>query len=344
MSAILQSSFLALVALGIILACCELFTNAVEWLGVKLKLPSGVVGSVLAAVGTALPETIVPIVALLFVHGGQSQEIGIGSIIGAPFMLSTLAFVMTGLAAIIYHARGKRGLNLVVDVETLGQDMVFFLGVYALAIGAAFVPVRAIKIAVAIVLLGCYWYYVRRHLQREAEAHHANLPPLHLSRQMLTPRLRMVLLQIVVSLAAMFLAAELFVRNLQVIATALGSSLLGWSPSTIALVLSLTITPIATELPEKFNSIIWVSRRKDTLALGNVTGAMVFQSCFPVTVGILLTPWELAPRALAAAIVALLSVSIVYLWMRKAQKLSPYLLVGVGASLYIAWLWYALRM
>ena len=32
---------------------------------------------------------------------------------------------------------------------------------------------------------------------------------------------------------------------------------------------------IATELPENVNSVLWIRRRKDTLAMGNITGAMV---------------------------------------------------------------------
>ena len=59
------------------------------------------------------------------------------------------------------------------------------------------------------------------------------------------------------------------------------SETLGAAP----LIMSLLITPIATELPEKFNSVLWIRQRKDTLALGNITGAMVFQSTFPVSVG-----------------------------------------------------------
>ena len=51
--------------------------------------------------------------------------------------------------------------------------------------------------------------------------------------------------------------------------------------------IALVLAPLATELPEKFNSIIWLRDNKDTLALGNITGAMVFQSTIPVSVGIL---------------------------------------------------------
>ena len=72
------------------------------------------------------------------------------------------------------------------------------------------------------------------------------------------------------------------------------------------LAFSLLVAPLATELPEKFNSVLWVRRRKDTLAMGNMTGAMVFQSSFPVTIGLLFTPWDWR-EALVAAIVALLA-------------------------------------
>ena len=59
------------------------------------------------------------------------------------------------------------------------------------------------------------------------------------------------------------------------------------------LVLSLVLAPLATELPEKANSFFWVRDGKDSLALGNITGAMVFQSTIPIAVGLLLTEWEL---------------------------------------------------
>lgn len=339
---IVGPGFAALIALGIILAGCELFTNGIEWVGSKLNLSHGAVGSVLAAVGTALPETLIPIVALVFVRGEQSEAIGIGAILGAPFMLSTLAFLMTGLAAIVYHRRGRRGLDLNVDAHTLSQDFNYFLIVYLIAIGLSFVPLYWVRIAGAIVLLGAYAFYVWRHLAREGSNDDEDLNPLHLARGAEEPHMNWVLLQVVVALAAIFFGAELFVRNLEHISNLLASHLLGWDARTIALTLSLTITPIATELPEKFNSILWVGRGKDTLALGNITGAMVFQSCIPVAVGVLLTSWHLEPRALASAIVALVSVSIVFVSMRVTKRLSPYLLL-LGAPLYAAWLWYALR-
>src|SRR5205085_12141259 len=67
-------------ALLAILLGAQLFTNGVEWIGEGFGLSEGMVGSVLAAIGTALPETVLPFVAIL--SGGQAhgKEIGIGAI------------------------------------------------------------------------------------------------------------------------------------------------------------------------------------------------------------------------------------------------------------------------
>src|SRR5258708_30497250 len=93
-------SLLAL-SLAIILFGCDLFTNGVEWAGKKLRLSEGAVGSVLAAVGTCLPETLIAILAIVYGREkGAGSQVGIGAILGAPLMLSTLAFFVTGAAVL----------------------------------------------------------------------------------------------------------------------------------------------------------------------------------------------------------------------------------------------------
>ena len=56
---------LLILSFAVILTGALLFTNAIEWLGHKLNLGEGAVGSILAAVGTAMPETLIPIVAII---------------------------------------------------------------------------------------------------------------------------------------------------------------------------------------------------------------------------------------------------------------------------------------
>jgi cation:H+ antiporter len=108
------------------------------------------------------------------------------------------------------------------------------------------------------------------------------------------------------------------------------SASLGASP----LVIALLIAPVATELPEKINSVIWLSHRKDTLALGNITGAMVFQSSVIPAVGIALTPWRLDPVALLSAMLALLSALVIYLLIRYRGFLDSRVIVFTGGAFY----------
>jgi cation:H+ antiporter len=98
-------------AFAIILLGAVLFTNAVEWLAHRLELGSGAAGSVLAAVATALPESTIPIVAII---GGSegSEDVAIGAIVGAPFMLTTIAMALVGLAAVGFAKRRKQGREL----------------------------------------------------------------------------------------------------------------------------------------------------------------------------------------------------------------------------------------
>lgn len=133
---------LLVLSMAVILGGCELFTNSIEWLGHKLHLSEGATGSVLAAVGTAMPETMVPILALIF---GSSTEIGeaigIGAILGAPFMLSTLAMFVGGVAIIILDRKGRREKTLQLDTDSIGMDLKFFLIVFIPAFVVVFIHI-----------------------------------------------------------------------------------------------------------------------------------------------------------------------------------------------------------
>ena len=104
----------------VILLGAELFTNGIEWFGRKLELAEGAVGSVLAAVGTALPETMIPIIAILSGGGSAaSHGIGVGAILGAPFMLSTLAMFVTGAAVLVVGRNRPKRDGMPVDTAAL---------------------------------------------------------------------------------------------------------------------------------------------------------------------------------------------------------------------------------
>lgn len=314
----------------IIIVGAELFTNGVEWLGVRLKLSEGTVGSVLAAVGTALPETLIPVVAIVFFREASSHEIGLGAILGAPFMLATLGFFVTAGAALLYRRRRETGIRLNIDRGILRRDLGFFVPLYGAAIAVSFTPVGSwSRPVVAVGLVMAYAFYLYLNLRETMEGEKdeplmfnlmwacfplASVPcnrGVYMERrEYITgrqPRIRACVGQVVVALGLIVGGAYQFVHATQAI-----TEMVGFSP----LVFSLILAPVATELPEKFNSVIWVRQGKDTLSLGNISGAMVFQSTFPVTLGILLTEWrfsgtETGDCALLSAAIALFSALLV---------------------------------
>src|ERR1041385_8481405 len=113
------ASVLSLVfSFAILLTGALMFTNGIEWLGSKLPLGQGAVGSLLAAVATALPETLIPIVAVVGGSAGAG-DVATGAILGAPFMLATLAMVLVGGAALIYTSSRRQGSRLAVHGATI---------------------------------------------------------------------------------------------------------------------------------------------------------------------------------------------------------------------------------
>lgn len=309
-----------IMSLGIILIGAEAFTNGIEWLGKRLKLGAGAVGSIFAAVGTALPETMVPIMAIVGGVGPEGAEIGIGAILGAPFMLATVAFFITGASALVFR---RKNVPLRLDAKVVNHDLKFFLIVYSLAILASFLPTETLKNGAALTLVGAYGIYVYQTIRDCKDVcTHEKLAPLYMDRSSPNPSLTMILLQITLALVAIVFGADRFVNAVHPIAVAIGVPVF---------VLSLIITPIATELPEKFNSVLWIRKGKDTLAMGNLTGAMVFQSSVIPAIGIALTPWKLDTLALLSALLALGAALFPYLSLRRKGVILPTTLLAGGA-------------
>jgi cation:H+ antiporter len=325
---LLVAVLFVVLSLAIILLAAELFTNSVEWLGHRLGLEEGPVGSILAAVGTAMPETMIPIIAILVIGSEDAHEIGVGAILGAPFLLSTAAFSVTGLGVLYFQRQRRHGKTMPVDVAVIKRDLGYFFLVYLFAIASSFLPGEAAKYGVAALLLGLYGYYVYRTFKHEgapAVAGEEELKPLYLDKYTGgadgPPGLVMITAQFFAALGLIIGGAQIFVTNLEHISHELGIP---------ALVLALVIAPLATELPEKFNSIIWVRQGKDTLAMGNISGAMVFQSCVPVSLGVVFTAWELTEAAIVSATIALASTGIVYLSLGQLGHLSASVLARAG--------------
>jgi cation:H+ antiporter len=316
---------LLVVSFAVMVAGAAVFTNAVEWAGVRLGLGHGAVGSVLAAVATAMPESLIPVIAII-TGGRQADPVAIGAIVGAPFLLGTLAMAVCGGAALIYRAR-RASARLQPDRNAIARDLCVVIGALLLGIGVGLSGARPLRLAGAAVLVAAYaavtWKTIIQGRQEGGADEPASLyfdttkddPPSNFQ----------ILAQVLVSIGALIGGAQLFVNSIEHLAHGLGVD---------PLILTLVIAPLATELPETLNSVIWIRQGKDTLALGNITGALVLQSMPLVAFGMLFTGWRLDAPALAGMVAALVGAVLSLFAVLRARGWSaPF--VGCSAGLYV---------
>ncbi|MGC1406775.1 MAG: hypothetical protein WA938_08565 [Candidatus Dormiibacterota bacterium] len=309
--------------LVLMLVAATLFTNAVEWAARSLGMGHGMTGSVMAAVGTAMPETIVPIVALIS-GGHEASQTATGAILGAPLMLASVGLGMVGMVGLIC---GRSYLH--VNSADSRRVLWAFAFSFCFLIGGAFVP-RPLRYVDAALLAVFYIAFVRRTLEADV-AMEGDYEPLLFSRIVRgwSPdgpnRLALPAVQTLVGLAGLALASEVFLFGLHRVA-----SLAHLSP----LVLALLLVPIATELPEVTAGALWIRRDRDNLALGNVTGALVFQATFPAIIGLCFTPWRLSQAGFLAA--GITAVGVVGALLAAGRKgVNTRVLAPLGLGLYI---------
>ncbi|MDH4186796.1 MAG: hypothetical protein OEV08_07355 [Nitrospira sp.] len=334
MMTVLLYSLLFFVSVAVTLGACTLFTNAIEWLGKRFDLSDGAVGGVLAAIGTTLPETSIPVIAIFFGASQAEAEVGLGAILGAPFMLSTLVIPILAILLVVYAGLGKRTAAFRLNYSDVKSDLFFFVVAYSVALACVFIPSRPVHLLAAVGLISLYLYYVKLKFSEVADEDEGGegggLDPLFFARQSAVPPFSLIGLQAVLGLAGLALGAHLFVLAAETIAGVLAIS---------PLILALLIAPLATELPEMSNSFLWLYRKKDRLAVGNVTGAMVFQGTIPVSIGLLGTEWVLAPTALVTMVLAVAAATLLLFQAAWSGLWRPWLLGG-SAVLYVGYVLY----
>lgn len=315
------------ITLVLVLIASDAFTNAVEWLGARLNLTRSAAGAVVAAIGSSLPETIVAIVALVVLRDARSQAIGIGAVLGAPFMLGTVVFSLIGTFALMRSTASRASsLNVLAKPTLFGAGL--FVATFALALAASFVPSFAVHVLAACIVLASYALYLFYHLRAEQQEAEPSPPRLRIAPFTPVPPLGLIVLQLGVALGVTIFASRWFVVTVGDAAAALGLA---------PFIVSLFLSPIATELPEASNVILWMRRGEDSLALANVLGAMMFQTSVACAIAMLATPWRLGPSAYAAAGAALLAVAVVIVTTLVRRRVEP-LALAVGGLFYLGYI------
>jgi cation:H+ antiporter len=293
---------------AVIYLACEYFVNGVEWIGHRFDVGQKATGTILAAFGTALPESVVTFVAVAFGTTAGQKQIGVGAALGGPLVLATIAYAVAGWT-LLAARRPLRTATADADFKGLSRDQGWFLLIFVFKLAVGLVAF-AFKPWLGLAFLAAYAAYVWQETRGEQGEAEGELEPLKFAPRAVHPPTGMAVLQTLAALVVIFLASRLFVGQIDV----LGRSL-GLAPQLLALLIS----PIATELPETLNAIIWIRQGKVRLALANISGAMMIQATIPTAFGLFFTPWLLDPALVVAGGVTLISIVLLYLGFRSGR-------------------------
>jgi cation:H+ antiporter len=338
---------LLIASAAVIYLSCTWFVNAVEWLGQRLKVGPMAVGTILAAFGTALPESVVTFTAVVFGDGAQAKDIGVGAAMGGPLALATVAYAVTGWMMLARRRRdpapvlvgagrgsshgvetGSPGQNAdddLGDLRRLGRDQTWFLVIFIVKVALGLVAF-AFKPWLGLLFFAAYAVYFWREIRGGGEAGEVEeLAPLLLQRRRPYPQTWAVVAQTMLALVIIFAASHLFVSQLDTLGPMLGLS---------AAVTALLLSPIATELPEIMNVVIWVRQGKTPLALANISGAMMIQATVPSGLGLLFTPWRFDTALLVAGLATMAGIGYLLILVRTRQFTAKTL--SLAAVFYLA--------
>lgn len=309
----------------LIYLACEYFVNGVEWVGHGFRFSQTATGTILAAFGTALPESVVTFVAVAFGTSAAERDIGVGAALGGPLVLSTLGYAVVG-AALLAGGRMKGALLGAADIRGLRQDQIWFLAIFVFKLGLGLVAFAG-KGWLGLLFLAAYGVYVAKELKEPERGADSALEPLKIQPRTETPALGWALLQTATALAVILVASRVFVLQLDAIGPALGIP-----PQLTALLLS----PVATEMPEIMNALIWVRQGRERMALANISGAMMIQATIPSALGLLFTPWRFQTPSIVAAAMTALAVAALVILLRREPRPRDLILPGVFYAAFAA--------
>lgn len=323
MPSVLVAAAALLVSAGFVYWACEYFVNGVEWFGRKAGVSQTAIGTVLAAFGTALPESVVTFVAVVFGHGAAGKDIGVGAALGGPLVLATIAYPIVGVMLLVTRPQSARQ-SIALNGSRLSRDQAWFLLIFAFKIALGFVTF-AYKPWLGWLFLAAYGLYTWLEMLHEGGEPEGELEPLKLQPKAATPGWLATAGQTLLAVVVIFVASRVFVSQLQVMGTWLGI------PATVV---ALLFSPVATELPETMNAIIWIKQGKHRLALSNISGSMMIQATIPTALGLLFTPWLFDGPLTLAAVITAVAIGGLFTLLR-CRALTP-LRLALFATLYVA--------
>lgn len=306
-----------------------LFVNALEWTGHRMKLSSSFVGAILSPLFTSLPELIVILIAIFSNIGEAGQEIGIGTIFGEPFMVSSLSYGLVGIAVVIgYFSKKRASTTLVVD-KTLSIPFIFIIVLFPLTLIPGFIHLVWVKYLFGVLFLGLFVFYVQlmyRHRMAEMIEEAEELTLARFFPKSLSSQTPVLLVQIIIAVVLLYFGSRFLVSSVAALSQNINVSPLG---------VALVVIPAATAIPETITALIWGYGGKDTLSIGALVGEKILFSTFYPALGLFITAWVLDIHAIFS-VIATTVISLILLYFILKQRL-PWYALFFGILFFIAY-------
>ncbi|MEM4281964.1 MAG: hypothetical protein QXT61_04960 [Candidatus Caldarchaeum sp.] len=269
-------------SIAMLLLSTVAFVDAVEVLSSRLKLTRFATGALIAAVLTALPETIIAIISP-FHEKASASLVGMGSVLAAP---SITVLVGAPLAALFW--RGQTIHN------GIAKNYLFFAVFITFAVVLSQLSLGSLKFATATVFILLYLYLARSIYLETGELMDVGRASF-LERLLRMESKGVVLLQTAASTAGLLVGADLFLDVM--------------SDSVNPFALTLFFSPLATCLEEVLVAFYWVVKNKTDIALSLLSGENMIQSTFVAGVGMAFTEWRLPSSSVTIAVIYALAAS-----------------------------------
>ena len=303
------------VSLALLMRGADHFTAAAETVGRAAGLSAFVVGVVIVAFGTSLPELVASVLAVV----RDAGEIVMGNVLGSN--IANLGLVL-GLGAVvagrlqIHRQLGNVDLPLLAAATVLAALMAVDGRVVRLEAGL-------LVAALAVYVRVCLW-------DSDDGALPVPVPGADGARPGPTRVVRAGVV-LVVSGAVIWLAAEGTVRSVVEI-----GALFAIPIETIAA----TAVAIGTSLPEVAVTLLAARRGRSEMAVGNIIGSNVFNLLAVAGVAGLIGPLAVPPALVLLALPTMAGITLVAVLMLATRDIGR----GEGAFLLVTYAWFLLAV
>ncbi len=258
------------ISIFILMLSSVLLSESIEAFGSKLSLSHSFTGAIISPMFTSLPELVVLVTSIIILGRISGSEIAAGTIIGEPFMVSSLGFAAMAISYMI----GKNGLRARDIDPIIPRTFLIMAGTFPIMLIPALFGGMLLRVFVIVLLIILYILIVRyftRH--RRNSQNNGNQEG---------RKFKSTIIILISGIILLLIGSVLIVNSINDISILYHLN---------AEITALFLVPIGTIIPETMVAVIWAYKGKINLAIGALVGEeFLFTTIYPI-IGILFTKW-----------------------------------------------------